>query len=147
MSNKNLTYSEYLKLNDLLNCQSPKSTELNKPIHDEMLFVITHQAYELWFKQILHELDSILSFFDNKYLLENSLGLVINRFDRIIEIQKLLINQIGILETMTPMDFLEFRDLLTPSSGFQSFQFPKYSKWLVFQYFQVPRYSEWFQYF
>ena len=70
-----------------------------------MLFIIIHQTYELWFKQILHELDSIIRMFSNNYVQEENLGLVIARFDRIIEIQKLLVNQISILETMTPMDF------------------------------------------
>ena len=121
--NKKLSYSEYLKLDQLLDLQFLKSTESGNSVHDEMLFIIIHQAYELWFKQILHELDSVLDIFKGNYVMEENLGTVITRFDRIIEIQKLLVNQIGILETMTPMDFLEFRDLLTPSSGFQSTQF------------------------
>ncbi len=121
--NKKLSYSEYLKLEQLLDSQILKSTEAGKPVHDEMLFIVIHQAYELWFKQILHELDSVLDMFKGNYVQEENLGTVVTRFDRIIEIQKLLVNQIGILETMTPMDFLEFRDLLTPSSGFQSAQF------------------------
>ncbi len=120
---KKLNYSEYLNLHNLLDVQNPKSNQIKKPVHDEMLFIIIHQTYELWFKQILHELDSIIKMFSNNYVQEENLGLVIARFDRIIEIQKLLVNQISILETMTPMDFLEFRDLLTPSSGFQSVQF------------------------
>lgn len=123
MTKKKLSYGEYLKLDQLLDSQSLKSTEFGKTVHDEMLFIIIHQAYELWFKQILHELDSVLDMFKGNYVQEENLGIVVNRFDRIIEIQKLLVNQIGILETMTPMDFLEFRDLLTPSSGFQSTQF------------------------
>ena len=100
-----------------------KSTEAGNEVHDEMLFIIIHQTYELWFKQILHELDSVLNMFKGNYVQEENLGTVVLRFDRIIEIQKLLVDQIGILETMTPMDFLEFRDLLNPSSGFQSTQF------------------------
>ena len=121
--NKKLSYAEYLKLDQLLDLQLLKSTEAGKPVHDEMLFIVIHQAYELWFKQILHELDSVLDMFKGNYVQEENFGTVVTRFDRIIEIQKLLVNQIGILETMTPMDFLEFRDLLTPSSGFQSTQF------------------------
>ena len=123
MTKKKLSYGNYLKLDQLLDSQSLKSTESGKPVHDEMLFIIIHQAYELWFKQILHELDSVLDMFKDNYVQEKNLGTVVARFGRIIEIQKLLVNQIGILETMTPMDFLEFRDLLTPSSGFQSTQF------------------------
>ena len=123
MTDKKLSYGSYLQLDRLLDSQTLKSTELGNPVHDEMLFIIIHQAYELWFKQILHELDSVLDMFNGNYVQEENLGTVVTRFDRIIEIQKLLVNQIGILETMTPMDFLEFRDLLTPSSGFQSAQF------------------------
>ena len=123
MTNKKLSYGDYLKLDQLLDSQKLKSTESGNSVHDEMLFIIIHQAYELWFKQILHELDSVLDMFKGNYVQEENLGTVVTRFERIIEIQKLLVNQIGILETMTPMDFLEFRDLLTPSSGFQSTQF------------------------
>ena len=123
MTENKLTYGKYLQLNKLLDSQSLKSTEAGNEIHDEMLFIIIHQAYELWFKQVLHELDSVLEMFKGNYVQEENFGIVVARFDRIIEIQKLLVNQISILETMTPMDFLEFRDLLTPSSGFQSVQF------------------------
>ncbi|MAJ43974.1 MAG: tryptophan 2,3-dioxygenase [Candidatus Marinimicrobia bacterium] len=118
-----ISYNSYLKVNTLLDLQSPESQKKGKEAHDEMLFIIIHQTYELWFKQILHELNSVLSMFKGNYVQEKNLGTVISRFDRIIEIQKVLVSQITILETMTPMDFLEFRDLLTPSSGFQSAQF------------------------
>ena len=123
MTDKKLSYGSYLQLDRLLDCQTLKSTDSGNTVHDEMLFIIIHQTYELWFKQILFELDSVLDMFKGNYVHEENLGTVVIRFDRIIEIQKLLVNQIGILETMTPMDFLEFRDLLTPSSGFQSAQF------------------------
>jgi len=123
MTDKKLSYGSYLQLDKLLDSQTLKSTESGNSVHDEMLFIIIHQIYELWFKQILHELDSVLDMFRGNYVQEENFGIVVARFDRIIEIQKLLVNQISILETMTPMDFLEFRDLLTPSSGFQSVQF------------------------
>jgi len=123
MTKDKLSYGEYLQIDRLLNLQSPKSKEIGSEVHDEMLFIIIHQAYELWFKQILHELDSIIKMFIGNYVQEENIGTVVGRLDRIIEIQKLLINQVGILETMTPMDFLEFRDLLNPASGFQSVQF------------------------
>ena len=123
MTKEKLSYGKYLQLDRILDSQAPKSKEAGNVVHDEMLFIIIHQAYELWFKQILHELDSVMDMFKGNYVQEENLGTVVNRFDRIIEIQKLLVNQIGILETMTPMDFLEFRDLLIPSSGFQSAQF------------------------
>ena len=123
MTEKKLSYSSYLQLDRLLQSQSLKSSEVGEMVHDEMLFIIIHQTYELWFKQILHELNSILNMFKGNYVQEENIGTVVARLDRIIEIQKLLIDQVGILETMTPMDFLEFRDLLTPASGFQSVQF------------------------
>ena len=88
-----------------------------------MLFIITHQAYELWFKQILHELDSVIDVFDDPVVEDKKMGRVIHRLSRIKSIQRLLINQIDVIETMTPLDFLEFRDLLVPASGFQSTQF------------------------
>lgn len=123
MTSKKLSYNAYLQLNKILDSQSLQSSQKKKMVHDEMLFIIIHQTYELWFKQILHELDSIIDMFKGNYAHEENTGTVVARLGRIIEIQKLLIDQVGILETMTPMDFLEFRDLLTPASGFQSVQF------------------------
>ena len=123
MTDKKLSYGSYLQLDRILHSQTLKSSETGKTVHDEMLFIIIHQTYELWFKQILHELDSVLDMFRGNYVQEENFGIVVARFDCIIEIQKLLASQISILETMTPMDFLEFCDLLTPSSGFQSVQF------------------------
>lgn len=119
-----LYYSDYLDLDSLLGSQQPKSLEYTGELaHDEMLFIIVHQAYELWFKQILHELHSVLAIFEPDYVDEKDVGVAVQRLQRIIEIQKLLIDQLGILETMTPLDFLEFRDYLIPASGFQSYQF------------------------
>jgi tryptophan 2,3-dioxygenase len=118
-----LYYSDYLQLDRLLGSQSPKSWEHGHPAHDEMLFIIVHQAYELWFKQILHELDSVIAIFQRDYVEEKAVGIAVDRLTRITEIQKVIVEQLRILETMTPLDFLEFRDLLTPASGFQSFQF------------------------
>ena len=123
MKSKKLNYNDYLQLSKILDSQSLQSEKKENLVHDEMLFIIIHQAYELWFKQILHELDSIIDMFKGDYAQEENTGTVVARLGRIIEIQKLLIDQVGILETMTPMDFLEFRDLLTPASGFQSVQF------------------------
>jgi tryptophan 2,3-dioxygenase len=120
---KQVTYQEYLKIPELLSLQKPLSNETESPAHEEMLFIITHQVYELWFKQILHELDSVLELFGEKTINESQMGIILSRFERITEIQKLLIEQIRIIETMSPSDFLEFRDLLAPASGFQSVQF------------------------
>jgi len=117
-------YSDYLELNKILDSQHPKSLEYEGQMaHEEMLFIIVHQAYELWFKQILHELNSIIDIFSEDYINEKNIGIAVSRLKRVIEIQKLLIGQLHILETMTPLDFLEFRDFLLPASGFQSYQF------------------------
>lgn len=118
-------YKDYLHLDAVLNAQQPESFKTNFPAHDEMLFIIIHQAYELWFKQILFELDYILSVFSKEKINDNSedLNLVLHRLRRVIKIFELLNQQVNILDTMTPLDFLEFRNLLTPSSGFQSTQF------------------------
>lgn len=116
-------YSEYLRIPELLSLQKLRSEELtHRRAHDEMLFIITHQTYELWFKQILTELDSVLSVFRQPRIDEVEMGTAVARLQRITEIQKLLIQQITVLETMTPLDFLDFRDMLYPASGFQSFQ-------------------------
>lgn len=116
-----VTYSTYLQLDRLLDCQKPRTTSAN--VHDEHLLIVTHQAYELWFKQIVFELDSIRDIFTAPIVSEK-LTLVINtRLDRIARILKLLGDQFTILETMTPFDFVHFRSLLKAASGFQSLQF------------------------
>ncbi len=110
-----LTYSSYLKVEDLLDLQR----RLSRPEHhDEMLFIIIHQVYELWFKQLLHELDATIEALDRDELLRVS-----KYFRRIHTIQRLLESQVDILETMTPQEFNTFRDNLNPASGFQSIQF------------------------
>lgn len=116
-------YSDYLDLDKLLGSQHRKSEEYGYPAHDEMLFIIVHQAYELWFKQIIFELDSVIDMFDDDKVDEKNIGTAISRLHRITEIQRILIDQLRVLETMTPLDFLDFRDFLVPASGFQSVQF------------------------
>jgi tryptophan 2,3-dioxygenase len=116
-------YADYLKLPDLLSAQAPESVRHGRPAHDEMLFIIVHQTYELWFKQILHELDRIQVDFGGEVLEDEYFGRIVHGLDRINEILKLLIQQLEVLETMTPLDFLDFRDFLFPASGFQSAQF------------------------
>ncbi len=121
-----LYYGGYLQLGKILDAQYPVSFEKgNEPAHDEMLFIIIHQAYELWFKQILFELDYVMGIFNKEHINDNAedLNLVRHRLRRVISILQLLNQQVNILDTMTPLDFLEFRNLLTPSSGFQSKQF------------------------
>ena len=116
-------YSSYLQLHKILESQAPASDALEKPAHDEMLFIVVHQTYELWFKQIIHELDSVMTMFKDNYVDERNIDKAVSRLNRISEILSVLIDQISIMETMTPLDFLEFRNLLTPASGFQSLQF------------------------
>ena len=118
-----LYYADYLQLDRLLGSQRMQSALHGRPAHDEMLFLIVHQAYELWFKQILWELDAVLTTFRGASVPEEDLGQAALRLGRIVEIQRVLIQQVDVLETMTPLDFLDFRDYLIPASGFQSVQF------------------------
>jgi tryptophan 2,3-dioxygenase len=120
---KQIQYGEYLRLDELLAAQQLESAAVGVPAHDEMLFIIVHQAYELWFKQILHELASVVDVFDDPRVEDKNMGRVIHRLSRVKTIQQVLLQQIDVIETMTPLDFLEFRDLLVPASGFQSMQF------------------------
>ncbi|XP_076376391.1 tryptophan 2,3-dioxygenase vermilion [Megalopta genalis] len=142
-----MLYGEYLRLDKILTAQRLLSSEYSKEVHDEHLFIITHQAYELWFKQIIYELDTVRTLFNsepssydpalngtanNRSSQKNRLSQVLNesrtleilkRLNRIVLILKLLVEQVTILETMTPLDFMAFRDYLCPASGFQSLQF------------------------
>ena len=110
-----LSYGEYLKVPELLALQQPQSEPVH---HDEMLFIIIHQAYELWFKQILHEMESTRQSMRLGKILRAA-----HTMKRVHAIMELLVKQIHILETMTPAEFLQFRDKLNPASGFQSLQF------------------------
>ena len=118
-------YSDYLQLERILDSQYPESDKHQLPAHDEMLFIVIHQAYELWFKQVLHEVESVNTILKKPALNDNSpeLQTVVHRLSRTVTILKVLVHQIDIMETMTPMDFLDFRDMLRPASGFQSWQF------------------------
>lgn len=118
-----LYYGDYLRLDKLLDAQKLESAKAGDPVHDEMLFIVVHQAYELWFKQILWELDEVRRIFGQDLVDEADMGTAVSLLRRITEIQKLLIQQVSVLETMTPLDFLDFRDHLFPASGFQSAQF------------------------
>jgi len=126
MPQEPMYYGTYLGLDTILDSQHPVSFQNHhQPAHDEMLFIIIHQAYELWFKQILFELDYVTAVFSKEKINDNSedINLVRHRLHRIIKIFELLNQQVSVLDTMTPLDFLAFRNLLTPSSGFQSKQF------------------------
>ncbi len=110
-----LTYENYLRIRELIGLQEVQS---DPPEHDEMLFIIIHQVYELWFKLILHELDQ-----GKVQLSDDDLYGAIATFKRARTVMKTLVNQLDILETMTPMGFASFRDRLDTASGFQSAQF------------------------
>ncbi|HNK63770.1 MAG TPA: tryptophan 2,3-dioxygenase family protein [Anaerolineales bacterium] len=121
MSEELLYYTDYLELDKILDSQHPKS-DLKT---DEMLFIIIHQAYELWFKMVIHELDAVRGIFSAENVNDNAgeMSIAVHKLKRIVKIFEVVNRQVDILETMTPMDFLEFRNLLLPSSGFQSLQF------------------------
>jgi tryptophan 2,3-dioxygenase len=110
-----LTYGSYLHLPQLLAQQEPL---VRPPAHDELLFITVHQAYELWFKQLLHELEAV-----RDAMTRQQLWRARQLLQRGHVIERLLVSQIDVLETMTPQDFLEFRSALAPASGFQSVQF------------------------
>ncbi len=110
-----MTYWSYLKIDELLSLQEPVS---DGPEHDEMLFIVIHQVYELWFKEVLHEIDYL-----KQRLIHNETPRALHTLKRVLTIFKTLVAQIDILETMTPLEFLSFRDRLDTGSGFQSYQF------------------------
>jgi tryptophan 2,3-dioxygenase len=93
----------------LLSLQQPESAKKGKEAHEEHLFIVIHQSYELWFKQILHELDSVIDIFSQATLPERVMAIVVNRLERVSAVLKILVEQVAILETMNPLDFLEFR--------------------------------------
>lgn len=121
-----LYYSDYLGLDKILTAQHPRSAvEYPSPAHDEMLFIIVHQSFELWFRQVRYELTSVADYLRKDQIDDNSdeMAKIVHRLQRVIKVFKLINSQFEILETMTPLDFLEFRGLLSPASGFQSKQF------------------------
>src|SRR5687767_3606510 len=110
-----VTYGSYLRIDDLLALQQPRS---DGPEHDELLFIVIHQVYELWFKELLHELDHV-----SQLLTADETHRAQHTLKRILTILKVLVAQLDILETMTPREFLTFRERLQAASGFQSDQF------------------------
>ncbi|CAN5429929.1 tryptophan 2,3-dioxygenase [soil metagenome] len=113
--NPQLSYNEYLKVPELINLQKTLSEPTS---HDELLFIVIHQTYELWFKQILHEIDATIRWMNEKRMFRANHSL-----KSVTAIERVIITQIHILETMAQIGFLEFRDKLNPASGFQSMQF------------------------
>ena len=110
---KSLTYTSYLALEEILGAQRPRSDE-----HDEILFIVVHQVYELWFKQLIHELGYL-----QRMLEEGNEARASATFKRLLTILKLVVAQLDVIETMTPVQFLAFRERLESASGFQSGQF------------------------
>ncbi len=126
MTNDGVYYSDYLQLDKILNAQQLESDKPgNEHAHDEMLFIVIHQSYELWFKQILFEVGSVIDIMAQPNIQDNSpdLFVVNHRLKRVITIMHVLVDKVNILETMTALDFLDFRNMLRPASGFQSIQF------------------------
>lgn len=121
----NVYYPDYLQLDKILGSQALESDKHGRHAHDEMLFIVIHQAYELWFKQMLHEVGSVMHMFGDHHVDDNNgeLNIAVHRLQRVKTILDVLVHQMDIMETMTPLDFLDFRDMLRPASGFQSTQF------------------------
>lgn len=133
-----LNYSNYLRLPELLGLQQRRSEE-----HDEMLFIVIHQVYELWFKEVLHEVDYVAG------LLEaGDISKAGHTLRRILTIMKVLVSQLDILETMTPLEYLTFREQLEKGSGFQSYQFREfemvlgYKREVMVEHFSQPEVRE-----
>src|SRR3984885_238014 len=116
-------YAYYLQVDRLLSLQAPESAKHGPAVHDEMLFIIVHQAYELWFKQVLHEFDRIERDFSSNPVDDEAMAHIVHSLARAPEFLKRLVAQLDVRETMPPADFLDFRDYLFPASGFQSLQF------------------------
>ena len=135
-----VTYAKYLQIDKLLNLQEVRS---DPEEHDELLFIIIHQTYELWFKQMLHELDEVKEQFSN-----NELYSALHLFKRLRMIFKTLVGQLDILETMTPLSFNSFRDRLDTASGFQSVQFRELEFLLGYKRPELMRYlkPDWYGY-
>lgn len=122
---KPVYYSEYLQLDKILDAQAPESAKEGIRADDEMMFIIIHQSYELWFKLVLHEVNIVRDIFKQDHIANSSPDIynAVHRLKRVVSIMQVLVSKMDILETMTPLDFLDFRDLLRPASGFQSIQF------------------------
>ena len=118
-------YHSYLQLDKILGAQRPLSATADKPEgeHDEMLFLIIHQTFELWFKQVLHEISAVIGIFSQDRVEDTESARCLHHLGRVCAILRLAVAQFDVLETLTPVDFMTFRDALFPASGFQSMQF------------------------
>ncbi len=118
-----VNYADYLQLPKILSAQCPRSEAMGAPAHDEHFFIVIHQVYELWFKQILVELYSVRESMCQAHVIAQDLWQVVYRLQRVVAIVGLLVEQIKLIETLSPMEFLKFRSFLETASGFQSHQF------------------------
>ncbi len=123
MPDTDIDYKSYLKLDTLLSAQHPVSGENGDFAHDEMMFIVVHQAYELWFKLVLFELDRVQELLSVDVVKDSDMRTIASALSRINEILRLLVKQLDIIETMKPLDFLDFRHVFRTASGFQSLQF------------------------
>lgn len=117
-----IKYGDYLALDKILDAQHLESDKHSQHAHEEMLFIITHQTFELWFKQVLTEMGSVISLLDRDYVPEADIATCLARLHRVNRIMEHLVNQFTLIETMTPGEFMDFRGFLNPASGFQSAQ-------------------------
>jgi tryptophan 2,3-dioxygenase len=115
-------YSRYLRLDMVLAAQQCQSTKFGAPAHDEMMFICVHQCYEIWFKLVLHELDAVLERCALPHVSEEAVFHCVRNLNRCCEVLNICVAQLGIMESMTPLGFLSFRDFIAPASGFQSTQ-------------------------
>lgn len=117
-----IDYSKYLRLDMILAAQECQSAKFGAPAHDEMMFICVHQCYEIWFKLVLHELDAVLERFGQPQVSEEAVFHSVGNLDRCCEILNICVAQLSVMESMTPLGFLSFRDFIAPASGFQSTQ-------------------------
>ena len=117
-----IKYGDYLALDSILDAQHPESDKHGQPAHEEMLFIITHQTFELWFQQVLFELRSVITMLGRDYVPEADMATCTARVQRVNRIMEHLVNQFTLIETMSPGEFMDFRGFLNPASGFQSAQ-------------------------
>mmetsp|Transcript_3571 Transcript_3571/g.10499 ORF Transcript_3571/g.10499 Transcript_3571/m.10499 type:complete len:435 (+) Transcript_3571:425-1729(+) len=124
-TSQQINYADYLQLDKILSAQELETSKWDEPVHDEHMFIVIHQAYELWFKQILFEIDSVVSILaqGHEHIRTPQINISCSRLGRVVQIMRILVQQHDVLETMDAHDFLEFRDFLAPASGFQSKQF------------------------
>ena len=115
-----IDYSKYLRLDMILAAQECQSAKFGAPPHDEMMFICVHQCYEIWFKLVLHELDAVLERFGHPSVSEEAIFHSVSNLTRCCEILGICVSQLSIMESMTPLGFLSFRDFIAPASGFQS---------------------------